>query len=58
MAGLDEETIYALAMEEVEALAKEAIDRCCEVADENNYERDWIIARFRERFNKKTKDIV
>lgn len=55
---MDEETIYALAMEEVEALAKEAIDRCCEVADENNYERDWIIARFRERFNKKTKDIV
>jgi len=49
---LDEQDLYDQAMQRVDELVEEVIETCCDVADENHYERDWILDRFREKFNK------
>lgn len=48
----DESKIYKEAMERIDELVEEVIETCLEVADENHYERVWVLERFREKFNK------
>ncbi|MCC2250517.1 hypothetical protein JUJ52_11145 [Virgibacillus sp. AGTR] len=48
----DESKIYKEAMERIYELVEEVIETCLEVADENHYERVWVLERFREKFNK------
>lgn len=48
----DESEIYNEAMERIDVLVEEVLETCLEVADENDYERVWVLERFREKFNK------
>ncbi|WP_145142125.1 hypothetical protein [Paenibacillus sp. Y412MC10] len=48
----EEDTIYKDAMKRIAELVEEVIQVCDEVADENHYERDWVLDRFREQFSK------
>ncbi|WP_170209293.1 MULTISPECIES: hypothetical protein [Bacillaceae] len=48
----DESTLYKQAIKRIDELVEEVIQTCDEVADENHYERDWVLERFRARFNK------
>lgn len=53
-----EEILYNSAIERVNELADDAIQECCEVAQNNHYERDWVLERFRESFNKKVRELL
>lgn len=55
---MGEESIYALAMEVVDRLVEDALEEIYKTADNNSYEREWMVVQFRNRFNRKTKDIV
>lgn len=48
----DEESIYEQAMKCIDDLVDEVIQRCNYVADQNHFESDWVLDRFREAFNK------
>jgi len=53
--NLSEKELYNQAMRRVDDLVEEVIETCCDVADENHYERDWVLDRFREKFNRAKK---
>ena len=55
----DESKLYKEAMERIDELVEEVVQTCIEVADENDYERVWVLERFRDKFNKakRTKSI-
>lgn len=48
----EEEKLYKKAMERIDELVAEVLQSCNDVADENHYEKEWVLDRFRERFNK------
>lgn len=48
----DDSTLYKEAMKRIDELVEEVLQTCNEVADENHYERAWVLDKFRERFNK------
>ncbi|MEM5012102.1 hypothetical protein WKH57_15385 [Niallia taxi] len=48
----DESKLYKEAMERIDDLVEEVIQTCLDVADENDYERVWVLERFRDKFNK------
>ncbi|WPQ60002.1 hypothetical protein [Paenibacillus polymyxa] len=48
----NESRLYEQAMERIDELVEEVFQICDDVADKNDYERDWVLDRFRERFNK------
>lgn len=48
----DESMLYKQAMIRIDELVEEVMQICDEVAEENHYERVWVLERFRERFNK------
>lgn len=50
--GMGDEILYKQALERIDELVDEVIQTCLEVADENDYEKIWVLERFRERFNK------
>lgn len=49
---MSEDKIYKQAMNCINDLVEEVIQRCDDVADENNYERDWVLEQFKNAFNK------
>lgn len=54
----DNEKVYITAMQRVDELVEEVIQQCYELAEENEYEKNWIIARFKERLNKRVKAVA
>ena len=54
---MEEDTIYKDAMKRIDDLVEEVFLICDEVADENHYERIWVLDRFREQFNKAKRKI-
>ncbi|KJD43319.1 hypothetical protein QD47_23405 [Paenibacillus terrae] len=44
--------IYKQAMRRIDELVEEVFQICDDVADTNHYEKDWVLDRFREKFNK------
>lgn len=52
----DEKRLYQEAMQKIDELVEEVLQRCEEVADENDYEKTWVFERFRERFNRRKRD--
>jgi Leu/Phe-tRNA-protein transferase len=48
----DEDKLYKEAMDRINELVEDVMQTCEEVADENDYERTWVLERFREQFNK------
>lgn len=54
----EDEKLYKEAMGRMDELVDEVIQTCVEVADENHYERSWVLDRFRAKFNAaKRKDL-
>lgn len=45
------------ALKKTEKLAKRVLEDCYEYADNNNYEREWVINNFMSAFNKLKKDV-
>lgn len=48
----EDKVLYKQAMKRIDELVEEVMLSCDEVAEENHYERQWVLERFRERFNK------
>lgn len=44
-------------MKEMEELAERVIEDCCEFAEDNDYEKEWVISQFISAFNKLKKDV-
>lgn len=53
----NEDIIYNDAINCVNNLVEEVIQRCEQVADENDYGIDWILNQFRVAYNKKLKEL-
>lgn len=53
----DNEKLYRAAMQRIDELVDEVLQIVNYVSEENMYERDWVISRFREKFNEKVKEI-
>lgn len=53
-----EELLYNTAMDRMYELASDVVQECCEVASDAHYERDWVLERFRECFNKKVRELL
>ena len=52
-----EKALYDEAMNHMKDLAQEVYSECCELAERYDYEKEWVISRFRECFMRTTKDI-
>lgn len=48
---MNEKELYDTALKEVEELAVDVIEQCSDFADRNDYEKEWVIERFQERFS-------
>lgn len=49
---MSEDMLYKQAVKEMKSLAEYVMQDIQEFADEHNYEKAWVIERFREEFNK------
>ncbi|WP_417203739.1 hypothetical protein [Acetoanaerobium sticklandii] len=49
---MNEDIVYQEAIERINQLVDEVIQICDEVAEDNNYEREWVLEEFRKAFNK------
>ena len=47
-----DDQLYLQAMAVVDRLVEDVLKTCGEVADENHFEKEWVLDRFREQFNK------
>lgn len=52
MATSTEDKIYIEAMIKVDDLVQDVFNMCEQIADQNNYEKAWVIDRFKEKFNR------
>ncbi|MFS0855258.1 hypothetical protein [Paenibacillus taichungensis] len=48
----DERKIYMKAIKRIDELVDEVLHICNEVADDNHYEREWVLDQFRSHFNR------
>ncbi|WP_192043673.1 hypothetical protein [Paenibacillus rhizovicinus] len=48
---VEDDELYKHAMKRIDELVEEVFQICDEVADENHYEREWVLDRFRARFS-------
>lgn len=49
---MEDDKLYRQALEEMEELAERVLEECCEFADDNDYEKEWVISHFMSAFNK------
>jgi len=47
-----EDSIYKEAMQCIDELVEEVIQRCYDVAEQNHFENEWVLEQFRNTFNK------
>lgn len=43
--------VYLKAIAAIDFLVTEAVMRCEEVANDNHFEKDWVLEQFRNKFN-------
>lgn len=55
--GMSDDKLYRQAIEEMKELAERVLEECCEFADDNYYEKEWVISHFIRAFNKLKKDV-
>lgn len=48
----EDRILYKQAMKRMDELIEEVFQICDDVADENHYEREWVLEAFRAKFNK------
>ena len=49
---MNEDIVYQEAIERINQLVDEVIQICDGVAEDNHYEREWVLEEFRKAFNK------
>lgn len=54
---MNEQDLYDMALKEVTKLAIDVLEQCCDFANKNNYDRNWVIEGFLEQFQKAKKDL-
>lgn len=54
---MEEQELYNIALKEVTELAIDVLEQCCDFANKNNYDRNWVIERFQEQFQRAKKDL-
>lgn len=52
-----QEKIYQEAMQRIDDLVEEVVNICDEVAEKNNYEKEWVFHRFQEKFSKRKRNL-
>lgn len=55
---MNEKEFYDTALKEVTELAVDVIEQCCDFADRNDYEKEWVIDRFQEQFSRAKRDFL
>lgn len=53
---MSEKGLCDTALKEVTELAINAIEQCCDFADRNDYDKEWVVERFQEQFQIAKKD--
>lgn len=53
----EDKAVYKQAMKRIDELVEQVMQTCDEVADENHYDRIWVMERFRDRFNQAKRKI-
>ena len=53
---MEDDKLYRQALEEMKELAERVLEECCEFAEDNDYEKEWVISHFISAFNKLKKD--
>lgn len=54
---MTEKDLFNEALKAVTELACDVIEQCCDFADTNNYDKEWVIERFQEQFQRAKKNI-
>lgn len=55
---MEEELFYKLAMKKMNNLAEDVFNECIDFANSHDYDKEWVIERFQEQFQKvKTKKL-
>lgn len=49
---MEEELFHKLAMKEMNNLAEDVLNECIEFADSHDYDKEWVVDRFQEQFQK------
>lgn len=49
---MEDDKLYRQALEEMKELAERVLEECCEFAEDNDYEKEWVISHFMSAFNK------
>lgn len=49
---MSEEEFYKKAMKEMDDLANNVMEQCIDFANNNDYDKEWVLDRFQERFTK------
>lgn len=55
---MNEKEFYDTALKEVTELAVDVIEQCCDLADRNDYDKEWVIDRFQEQFSIAKRDFL
>lgn len=50
--------IYEEACTRIDEVVADVLEQLDEVADDADYQREWVIERFRDRFNSKVRKIL
>lgn len=54
---MEDDKIYKQALKEMKELAGRVLEECYDFANDNDYDRDWVISHFMEAFNKLKKEV-
>ena len=55
---MEDDKLYKQALEEMKELAERVLEECCEFAEDNDYEKEWVISHFISAFNKLKKRCI
>lgn len=55
---MEEKEFYDQALREVTELAVDVIEQCVDFANRNDYEKEWVIDRFKEQFSIAKRDFL
>ena len=54
---MEDDKLYRQALEQMKELAERVLEDCFEFAEDNDYEKEWVISQFISVFNKLKKDV-
>ena len=55
---MSEDELYAEAVTVIDETVSDVIDTLQSIADSHNYQFEWVIEKFRDRFNNKVRKVL